>query len=75
MMTDIEIAQNAEMKHIKEVAAKLGISEDDLDMYGKYKAKLSDELIRKSRATRMESSSSSQPSIQHLQVRERRLSP
>ena len=47
MMTDIEIAQNAEMKHIKEVAAKLGISEDDLDMYGKYKAKLSDELIKK----------------------------
>ena len=47
MMTDIEIAQNADMKHIKEVAAKLGISEDDLDMYGKYKAKLSDELIKK----------------------------
>ena len=47
MMTDIEIAQKAEMKHIREVAAKLGISEDDLDMYGKYKAKLSDELIKK----------------------------
>ena len=42
MMTDIEIAQKAEMKHIREVAAKLGISEDDLDLYGKYKAKLSD---------------------------------
>jgi formate--tetrahydrofolate ligase len=47
MMTDIEIAQNAEMKNIKEVAAKLGIGEDDIDMYGKYKAKLSDELIKK----------------------------
>ena len=46
-MTDIEIAQKAEMKHIREVAAKLGISEDDLDLYGKYKAKLSDELIKK----------------------------
>ena len=47
MMTDIEIAQKAEMKHIREVAAKLGISEDDLDLYGKYKAKLSDELRKK----------------------------
>ena len=45
MMTDIEIAQKAEMKHIREVAAKLGISEDDLDLYGKYKAKLSDCLL------------------------------
>ena len=46
MMTDIEIAQKAEMKHIREVAAKLGISEDDLDLYGKYKAKLSNEYIK-----------------------------
>jgi len=45
MLTDIEIAQQAEMKNIKEVAKKLDISEDDLDLYGKYKAKLSDELI------------------------------
>lgn len=45
MLTDIEIAQKAEMKNIKEVAKKLDISEDDLDLYGKYKAKLSDELI------------------------------
>ena len=74
MMTDIEIAQKAEMKHIREVAAKLGISEDDLDLYGKYKAKLSDELIRRLRATRTESLSSLQPSIQHLQERERRQS-
>ena len=47
MMTDIEIAQKAEMVHIREVAAKLGISEDDLDLYGKYKAKLSDDLIKR----------------------------
>ena len=49
MMTDIEIAQKAEMKHIREVAAKLGISEDDLDLYGKYKAKISDELINRTK--------------------------
>ncbi len=47
MLTDIEIAQKAEMKNIKEIAAKLGISEDDIEMYGKYMAKLSDELIEK----------------------------
>ena len=44
MKTDIQIAQEAEMKHIKEVAVQAGISEDELDFYGKYKAKLSDEL-------------------------------
>ena len=44
MKTDIQIAQEAEMKHIKEVAAQAGISEDELEFYGKYKAKLSDEL-------------------------------
>ena len=44
MKTDIQIAQEAEMKHIKEVAVQAGISEDELEFYGKYKAKLSDEL-------------------------------
>lgn len=44
MKTDIKIAQEAEMKHIKEVAVQAGISEDELEFYGKYKAKLSDEL-------------------------------
>lgn len=44
MKTDIQIAQEAKMVHIKEVAAKLNISEDELELYGKYKAKLSDEL-------------------------------
>ena len=41
MKTDIQIAQEAELHPIKEVAATLGISEDDLELYGKYKAKLS----------------------------------
>lgn len=45
MLNDIEIAQQAEMKHIKEIAATLDIAEDDIEMYGKYKAKLSDSLI------------------------------
>lgn len=41
--SDIEIAQEATMLPIKEVAAKIGVKEDDLELYGKYKAKLSDE--------------------------------
>lgn len=45
MKTDIEIAQEAVMLPIKEIAAKLDITEDDLELYGKYKAKLSDELM------------------------------
>lgn len=45
MLTDIEIAQQAELYNIKDVAASIGIKEDDLEMYGKYKAKLSDEYI------------------------------
>ena len=47
MKTDIQIAQEAEMIHIKDVAAQLGISEDDLELYGKYKAKLSNELMER----------------------------
>ena len=47
MKSDIEIAQEAQMVHIREVAAKLDIPEDDLELYGKYKSKLSDELIRR----------------------------
>ncbi len=47
MKTDIEIAQEAVMLPIKEVAAKLNIAEDDLEFYGKYKAKLSDEYQEK----------------------------
>jgi len=44
MKTDIQIAQEAKLMHIKEVATKLNIIEEDLEFYGKYKAKLSDEL-------------------------------
>lgn len=47
MKTDIEIAQEAVMLPIKEVAANAGISEEDLDFYGKYKAKITDELWEK----------------------------
>lgn len=47
MKTDIQIAQEAEMIHIRDVAARLDIPEDDLELYGKYKAKLSNELIEK----------------------------
>jgi len=47
LKTDIEIAQETKLLHIKEVAAKLGIKEDDLELYGKYKAKLSSGLIKK----------------------------
>ena len=47
MKSDIEIAQDAELKPIKEVASSLGLSEDDLELYGKYKAKLSDECMKK----------------------------
>lgn len=44
MKTDIQIAQEAKMDHISEVAKKLSIAEEDLEFYGKYKAKLSNEL-------------------------------
>ena len=47
MKTDIQIAQEAEMVHIREVAKKLDIAEEELDLYGKYKVKLSDELIKR----------------------------
>jgi formate--tetrahydrofolate ligase len=44
MKTDIQIAQEAKMSHIKDVARTLGIQEEELEFYGKYKAKLSDEV-------------------------------
>ncbi len=47
MLTDIEIAQNAKMKPIMEIAQGLGIDEDDVELYGKYKAKLSEQLYTK----------------------------
>lgn len=45
--SDIQIAQEAHLENIKDVAAKVGVTEDELEMYGKYKAKLSDELIHR----------------------------
>ena len=46
MLTDIEIARSIEMKNIADVAREYGISFDDLEMYGKYKAKLSEDFLR-----------------------------
>ncbi|MBQ9591008.1 MAG: formate--tetrahydrofolate ligase [Butyrivibrio sp.] len=45
--SDIEIAQEAKMLHIREVAEKVGITEDDLEYYGKYKAKLTEGYLKK----------------------------
>ena len=47
MLTDVQIAQQAQMQPIKEVAGKLGLVEDDLELYGKYKAKISLETMQK----------------------------
>lgn len=49
MKTDIQIAQEATMLPIKDVAASIGIKEDDLELYGRYKAKISDELINRTK--------------------------
>lgn len=45
MKTDIEIAREKELRPIKEIAEKIGIKEDDLELYGKYKAKISQKFI------------------------------
>lgn len=47
MLTDIEIAQQTKLRLIKDVAKDIGIAEDELEFYGKYKAKLSEELFKK----------------------------
>ena len=47
MKSDIQIAQEAEMLQIAEIAKKLDIEADDLELYGKYKAKLSDDLLER----------------------------
>ena len=49
MKTDIQIAQEATLKPIKEVATLLGICEDDLELYGKYKAKISEDLMERTK--------------------------
>lgn len=50
MLTDIQIAQSSKLLHIRDVAAKLGLTEDDLEFYGKYKAKISDEALARAEA-------------------------
>ena len=45
MLSDLEIAQKAQMKPITEIAQSLGLSSDDIDLYGKYKAKVSLEVL------------------------------
>ena len=47
MLKDIEIAQNAQMKKIKDIAAELGVSEEELEPYGHYKAKITEECIKR----------------------------
>ena len=44
-MTDLQIAKQIQLKHITEIAGKLGLSADDIEMYGKYKAKLPVSMI------------------------------
>ena len=46
-MTDIEIARNTKLEKIVEVAKKIGLEEEDLELYGKYKAKISDSVYKK----------------------------
>ncbi|MGT2883906.1 formate--tetrahydrofolate ligase [Streptococcus ferus] len=52
MKTDIEIAQNSQLSPITEIAAKIGIEPDDLELYGKYKAKLSFDKIQAAQANK-----------------------
>lgn len=46
-MTDIEIARNTKLEKIVDIAKKVGIQEDDIEQYGKYKAKISEEVFKK----------------------------
>ena len=47
MLTDIQISQNAQMKPISEIAEKLGVNSDELELYGKYKAKITNDFIKR----------------------------
>lgn len=59
MLTDIEIAQKANKKDIREIAKKLNLTEDELELYGKYKAKIDYNLLK----NKKEDKSSSKPSF------------
>ena len=48
-MTDIEIARKTKLENIDKIAKKLGIDEENLEIYGKYKAKISDNLYMKNK--------------------------
>lgn len=48
-MTDIEIARNTKLEKITDIAKKIGISEDDIELYGKYKAKISEDVYEKTK--------------------------
>ena len=56
MLKDIEIAQRAEQLHIREIAEKIGLSEDDIELYGKNKAKISQRAINEAKKSRTASS-------------------
>ena len=75
MKTDIQIAQEATLQPIKEVAATIGIEEEDLELYGKYKAKISDELIARSHNNPDGKLILVTAIIQHQQEKEKRQSP
>lgn len=53
-MTDIEIAKNTKLDEINKIAEKLEIKEEDIEQYGKYKAKISNEIYEKIKARIME---------------------
>lgn len=50
MKTDIEIAQNADIKKITEIAEKIGLTEDDIELYGKYKCKINLDVLKKNKS-------------------------
>lgn len=51
-MSDISIAQSITLKHIRDIAGKIGVNEDDIELYGKYKAKLPLTLIDESKISK-----------------------
>lgn len=53
MLSDIELAQQAKLKPIADIARELGIQEDELEPYGRYKAKLNERLIERLQDRRM----------------------
>ncbi len=73
--SDLEIAQAAELKPILEIAESLGLSADDLEMYGKYKAKVHLDVREKFASIRRASTSTSPPSRRRRWAKARRPRP